>query len=386
MSFTEVSSESWFSRIGNSIKSFLFGLVLIPASIALLCWSEGRSVTTAKSLQEGAGAVVSTESAAVAPANEGKLIHVTGEATTSDTVSDPTFGLSAPAIRLSRKVEMYQWKEKSTSSTHKKFGGGTETETTYRYEQTWAPDRIDSSRFKVPEGHANPSAMLAQDFTAVAPHVQLGAFHLPPDVIGRMTGDEPLRPTDADLKALPPALPAQARLSDRGFYFGADPSAPAIGDQQVTFKVLRPGTFSILAQQAGDSLRPYATKAGREIERVECGNVAAAAMFQHAQSENAVLTWILRGVGFVLMSLGIGMVLSPISVFADVIPFIGSILGAGAFLAALLLGFAGSLITIAIAWIVVRPVLGVGLLVVAIAALVFGRKLGQSRQAAPAAA
>src|SRR3954468_1504417 len=137
-SFTETTSESWFSRIGNSIKSFLFGLVLIPAAIVLLSWSEGRSVTTAKSLKEAAGAVVPVDSTAVAPANEGKLIHVSGDATTGDVVSDPTFGISARALRLSRNVEMYQWKEKTSTTSHKKLGGGKETETTYSYEKGWS--------------------------------------------------------------------------------------------------------------------------------------------------------------------------------------------------------------------------------------------------------
>lgn len=383
--FTETTSESWFSRIGSSIKGVLFGILLIPASIILLSWSEGRAVKRADSLKEGAGNVVAVDSAAVSPANDGKLIHVTGEATTNETVTDPTFGISAPAIRLARKVEMYQWKEKSESRSEKKLGGSKETTTTYSYEQVWSDDRIDSSKFKRPDGHTNPSTMIAQDTSTVASHVQLGAFRVPAEVIRQMTGDEPLLPTDADLQKLKPELREKARLSEKGFYFGSDPAAPVIGDQQVTFKVLKPATFSILAQQSADSFRPFTSKNGDTILEVECGSVNAATMFQHAESRNTMLTWVLRGVGFIAMSLGIGMILSPIAVFGDVIPFIGSILGGGVFLAALILGFAGSLITIAIAWIVVRPVLGISLLVIAIAALVFGKSLGK-KKAVPMAA
>ena len=36
----------------------LVGLVLIVAMVVLLFWNEGRAVTTARSLAEGAGAVV----------------------------------------------------------------------------------------------------------------------------------------------------------------------------------------------------------------------------------------------------------------------------------------------------------------------------------------
>ena len=68
--FSEVSSESWFGRIGNSIKGILFGIILIPISVLLLSWNEGRAVTTAKSLKEGAAAVVSVEAAPIVPAND----------------------------------------------------------------------------------------------------------------------------------------------------------------------------------------------------------------------------------------------------------------------------------------------------------------------------
>jgi hypothetical protein len=384
--FSETSSESWFGRIGDSIKGFLFGLVLIPAAVVLLSWNEGRTVTTAKSLAEGLAAVVSIEPGTIAPANDQKLIHVSGDATTSDVVSDPLFALSAPALRLARKVEIYQWKEREESSTQKKLGGGTETTKTYKYEKTWADAPISSAQFKLAEEHRNTGEKLAPDETFPAPHVTLGAFKVPPSVLAKMSGDEPLTPTDADLAKLKPDWQGKAKLADSGFYFGTDPTAPAIGDQRVTFKALKPAVFSVVAQQSGDTFAPYHTKAGRDLERVESGTVDAAGMFAHAASENALITWILRAAGFVAMSLGIGMILSPISVLADVIPFLGSLLGAGVFLAALFLGAAGSLVTIAVAWFVVRPVLSIVLVVLALGGLWLGRQMGAGKRPAPAAA
>ena len=223
--------------------------------------------------------------------------------------------------------------------------------------------------------------MVAESHTTTAQKATLGAFRLTASVIGEMQGDEPLTPTDADLEKLKPALKEKAKLADDSFYFGADPSAPVIGDQRVTFKALKPATFSVIAQQVGDTFAPYATRAGNEIERVESGAITAGAMFQHAASENALLTWVLRGVGFIVISIGIGLVLRPISVFADVIPIVGGMLGAGLGLAAIVLGLTITLITIAVVWIVVRPILGVTLLALAIAGLVFGRRLGARGQA-----
>ena len=57
-SFTETSSRSWISRIGDSIKGVLFGLLMIAGSTVLLFWNEGRAVQTMRSLEEGAAVVV----------------------------------------------------------------------------------------------------------------------------------------------------------------------------------------------------------------------------------------------------------------------------------------------------------------------------------------
>jgi hypothetical protein len=364
----------------------LVGFVFIVIAVILLSYNEKRAVTTAKSLKEGAASVVSVEPGSVDASNDKKLIHVSGDATTAEVLSDPKFAISANALRLARDVAMYQWKEDEKSETKKNLGGSTETVKTYTYEKVWSDKKIDSSKFKHAQDHENPGAMLADNVTIVAKKATLGAFQLTPGVIGKMRGDEALTPTDADLGKLKPELKDKARLCDEGFYFGGDPTAPVIGDQRVTFKVLKPGTFSVLAQQVGQTFAPYPTHAGDEIERVESGTVTAGAMFQHAESENAMLTWILRAVGFVVVSIGIGLILRPIAVFGDVVPIVGGILGAGLGVAAILVGLVITLVTIAVAWIFVRPVLGVVLLVLAIAAFIFGHRLGKGRKAGVATA
>jgi hypothetical protein len=56
--YTETTTKGWSTRIGESIKGILFGIVLIGLSCMLLFWNEGRAVQTTKSLNEGAGLVV----------------------------------------------------------------------------------------------------------------------------------------------------------------------------------------------------------------------------------------------------------------------------------------------------------------------------------------
>ncbi|MEI7954239.1 MAG: TMEM43 family protein [Verrucomicrobiota bacterium] len=380
--FTEFTSQSWGGRILNSLKGILFGIILIPISIILLFWNENRAVTTAKGLKEGAAAVVSIEATSVVAANNKKLVHLSDQVTSGDEVlKDPLFGVSAKGIRLTRIVEMYQWQEEKSSETRKKLGGGTETATTYSYKQVWSDKLISSGNFN-PEhrlDHQNPTARLADPLTLVGGNVRLGAFKLPAGVITKMQGDAVLAATDEDLAKVAPDLRSKLTLAAGTFYAGADPANPALGDQRVSFKVLAPAVWSVIASQIGDTLEPFQPKDGPAIERVEPGTVSAEVMFKHAASENSMLTWGLRLGGFVLMALGLGLIVSPLSVFADVIPFLGDVVGAGVGFAAILLAFVGSITVIAVAWFAVRPLLTIALALVAAAALIMAWRRGHAR-------
>jgi hypothetical protein len=377
-SFSTTSHNSWGGRIVSSLVGVIVGILFIPGSIFLLSWNEHRAITTTHSLKEGAAAVVDISADKIDSANDGKLVHVTGPVTTRDGVSDSTFAVSAPALRLHRMVEMYQWKETQSSEEKKNLGGSTETVTTYKYEKEWSGSLIDSSDFKQPEGHGNPTEMIESE-TFKAQDAQLGAFAVPEAIIDMMDGDKALAPTQENFDGLSGALKESGHLTSGGYYFGKNPEAAIIGDQKVTFEVLKTGTFSILAQQNSATFQPYATKAGDEIERVESGAVDAKLMFQHAQGENTIITWLLRLAGLVLMWIGFGLIFKPLSVLADVIPFLGSIVGAGGGFVALLIAMVGTFTTIAIAWLVVRPLLGGSLLIAAAAALFFAWRAATSR-------
>ena len=101
------------------------------------------------------------------------------------------------------------------------------------------------------------------------------------------------------------------------------------------------------------------------------GKHTADAMFTSAQESNKMLTWILRVVGFVVMFIGFSLLFKPLSVVADVLPIAGDIVGIGTGIVAFLLAAPLSLITIAVAWIFYRPLIGVPLLILAGVGLFF---------------
>lgn len=379
-SFTETTSQGWFSRIIGSIKSVLFGLVLFLVSFPLLFWNEGRAVRTAKSLEEGAGVVVSVPADTVDAGKEGKLVHLSGQATTTEVLADGEFGVQVNAIKLIREVEMYQWDEDKKSETKKKLGGGEETVTTYSYSKEWSDQLIDSSDFKEPSGHENPSQFPVDAQEKTASKVTLGAFTLSEPIVSDLDQSETLA---VDSATLPGAMKDQVKANGSGYYRGADPASPAVGDVRITFKVVKPAVISLVARQVRDTFESYQAQAGDTILLVKYGTLSAEAMFQAAQRENAILTWILRGLGWFLMFLGLTMVFRPIAVFGDVIPLFGTLLGAGIGVFAGLTSIVLSLVTIAVAWIFYRPLLAIALLVVALGSLVLLVRLGlKKRQAA----
>lgn len=365
----ETSSASWFGRIVESIKGVLVGLLLILVAVVLLFWNEGRAVRTAKSLEEGASKVVTVKADAVDAGNDGKLVAVTGEVTAKEDPIDPQFGATAPGIVLRRTVDMFQWIEERKSTTKKKLGGGEETTTEYTYKTDWSAGRVDSGTFKVKEDHENPP-LPYESKRFVAKGATLGAFEMPDRLVSGIDAATPLAVESRALKSAEPAVASAAIVSDGLVYVGRDPAHPALGDCRVKFEIVKATLVSIVAMQSGSTFEPFPTKAGDPIEMLKVGAHSADSMFQAAQATNVTMTWMLRAFGWILAVLGFYLVFRPLEVVADVVPILGSLLGAGLFLFALLIGTFLSAVDVAIAWIFYRPILGGALLGGAVACVV----------------
>ncbi len=380
---SEVSTQGWFGRIGDSLKGMLFGGVLAAVSVAVLFWNEGRAVRRAEALKEGAGAVVSVGADKVDPANEGKLVHLTAMAVTGETLADNEFGVATNALKLQRVAEMYQWEEKKREERKKNLGGSETTTTTYDYAKRWSEKLIDSTKFKQPAGHTNPASMPYPSRLVTADKITVGAFGLSGLLAGKINNFVEL-PVER-LEALPEPMRAKAKLHEGRVYLGADPAVPLVGDLKVGFRVARPALVSLVARQVKGTFEPYATRNGGRIELLQVGEFSAGAMFKRAEEANAFLTWGLRVGGFVVMWIGFMLIAKPLSVLADLVPFIGTVVEFGTGLIAFLLAGVISLVTVAVAWIVFRPLLGAVLLALAIGLPFLVRRMRQGkRSAAPA--
>lgn len=382
---TQVTNTSWFARLGQAIVGVLMGLVFVVVSIGLLFWNEGRAIRTAQGLTEGAGIVRSVSADKVDPSNDGRLVHVSGMLSTAGPVADPDFAIRARGVRLERHVEVYQWKEETHSESRTRLGGGEERTTTYKYVRTWSDKSIDSDRFREPRGHTNP-VMLYQSRDSLAAGTRLGAFAVPNSLLHGFGEAKLLPATEAQVNALQNRVEKPVSLNDGVLYVGRDPSQPAIGDMRISFSEVPLQNASVVAAQSASGFAPFPTNTGTTVELISPGIVDAKVMFQHAQEENVTMTWVLRFIGVVFMLVGFTLVLRPLAVAGSVIPLLGDVVAAGTFLVALVCTMAIAPVVIAIGWLWYRPLIGIGVLVVGVAATWGLAKLMHARAAAKKAA
>ncbi|MBQ7155245.1 MAG: TMEM43 family protein [Synergistaceae bacterium] len=374
MAYTEVETKGWLQRMSESFGGIIVGFVLIAAATWLLWWNEEDTFKTAGAIGEAELVTQDVQDISRAdPALEGKVIHATGRADTQEVLKDSLFGVEAQAISLRRSAEFYQWQEHAQKETRKKLGGGEETVTTYTYSREWVSSPINSGNFRDPD-YKNANTVLAnvEDSTLWANTVTFGAYTLPDFLKHSIGGAVPLTVENANVQAA-------GLLGNSGYntenmvhksgstvYLGMNPNNPEVGDVRVTFEQTPPAEVSLIAQVKGNTFEKFKASNGYTFSRLAMGDVGSSEMFSSARSDNKLFAWIFRIIGIICVIAGLRMIFKPLSVIADVIPILGTIVEGGAGIVAFLLGLAWSLVVIAVAWVRFRPLWAGGLIAAAV--------------------
>jgi hypothetical protein len=376
-SVTEVTTTGWLQRVLGSFVGALIGILMVIGSVILLWWNEGRAVEAIRALDQGARQIVEAKANAVDPANDGKLLHLSGLMETQAPARDAAFGIGADnLLRLKRTVEMFQWTEHKSTRTQKNLGGSETTETTYSYHKEWTDHPVDSSHFHEAEGHRN-AAMPVRSATIDSQDVRLGDYRVDRGLLDEVAAFGAFDPAPAA------NLPAGYRKDGDMLYRGEDAAAPALGDIRIHYAAVPAQTISVVAAQAGGTLAPFHAASGYKIALAEPGIVPAAAMFREKAQEEGVLTWILRAVGFAVMLIGFLLMASPLTVLLGVVPLFETLADIGAFMLALLIALPLTLLVIAAAWITHRPLIGGALVAAGLALAYLLRRLHRARQPQP---
>ena len=158
--------------------------------------------------------------------NNGKLVLITGALAIEDSLDDPLYGIKIRAVKMKKRIQMYQWYE--TADQKEVAEGEHDGHTSYSYAKDWFDQRIDSERFQNTMGHHNPESWPYNSSVKTNQRVKIGGF-LMGKVIKKkfqeyvhFTSDE--RPEDKSIKM------------HGGLYFHAnDVWQPDVGDMRVHF-------------------------------------------------------------------------------------------------------------------------------------------------------
>ena len=176
---TVSSHHSYGSRVGNSFKAILWGIILVIVSIWLLAWNEKNYVETKAALKEWAEIVQEANIDQINPDLEWQEIHVSGEtASNAEALKDNIFWVVTDNLKLKRTVEMYQWYEEEHEECHDNYWWSEDCETTYTYDKKWSDDHISSNSFYQTANHENPSTWDYESDERVKEPITLWAYTL----------------------------------------------------------------------------------------------------------------------------------------------------------------------------------------------------------------
>ncbi len=410
MPYQTTTKTSYGKKVGNAFKSTFTGILLIIIGTIAVFWNENRAIKTYRAINDSEKHCVEmNDISQVNPDFNGKIVHCSGQALTEDVLSDAIFGVSVNGFSLNREVSYFQNIETAHSEDKEKIGGSTETTTTYTYEPGWVSEPIMSSEFKDPaRQNSNFVNVNVEQKDWMAEHVSFGAFRLPGFIISQI--DKPQQAaigmTDSlakqwnasiaqrlnERRDLGKNIPGQLGLIDsinyvhvqgNTVYFGKTPNSPSIGDVKVTFSYTpNEQLVSIIAKVNNNTFEPYIAKNKKTFSAVQLGDVSAEAMFETARQSNKMITWVIRIVLIILIIAGFKAAVGLLPTLLKVLPFLGKgvekILG----FVSTIIGLIWSFIWIGIAWIAVRPVISILLLVLIVGFIILLKKRSKKAEQA----
>ena len=225
-------------------------------------------------------------------------------------------------------------------------------------------DEVENSSSFEESGHDNPGQMPYEEEVYLANQVELGAFKLSSTQISMLSTNALVTP-DATV-----FLPNGYSVVDKYITTASSMSNPQVGDVRVSFKYSNDTDITVLAMQKGESFADYVSAKDKVINELHSGLLSGEEMIDIVETENNIFKWVLRFLGVVLVTAGSAALLTPILMVVSIIPLIGDgIAGILRFIASLI-GFAFSMLVIALAWIFYRPLIGICLLAVVVGVIV----------------
>ena len=302
------SSESvgFFSQFGDSVKGILTGFALIPLSIFLIfkvetCTQAGDAFKNAKPVTQ---------------MEEGKPVYITGKLSAQPVGS--LFVKTGNYIKVSESSEVYAWDEEERTE-----GEGSNKKKIRECKLKWTSDPESPSKFQLPACKAKAfHQRRVKSDTNVANGGKLSSE-------GK-TYNVNLADTDFT-SSVPSSKPADSEINTNGYISSgtylyssstcANNEVEGCERVSVSATPIPEGDMTFLGTLKGDALGKYTYK----DEAFMSASVGDYAQTMSAiKSDDSTKKWIGRVIGFIMMWAGLSLLVGPVTMLLDFIPFVGT--------------------------------------------------------------
>ncbi|MGH8211904.1 MAG: TMEM43 family protein [Rhodanobacteraceae bacterium] len=236
----------------RTLATAIAGAIVVAVALLLVGFTEHADRLRVMGEDALGGFVLSGSEAKPGAVSDGRLVFVSGDTQITKSALDPQFNISAEAVALVRKVEMFQWHE---------INGGRRS-----YDQDWVDHPVDASKFSQPAGHENPGAFPFLGARFDSADVRVNGFQLGAKLVSEIAGVEEFAP---DFHALPPNLAATFQAHNDALVTSVDPEHPRIGDLRVSWMQIAPKDLTVLARAQGGVLVQTQDASGRDLTQVQ---------------------------------------------------------------------------------------------------------------------
>ena len=275
----------------RKLATKIAGALLIIAGLLLIGFTGHADRLRAMGEDALGGFVLQGSDARPGSGSDGQLVFVSGPVQVGQPARDAQFNVSANAVALVRKVEMFQWHEISG--------------TIRSYDLDWVDHPVDSSGFVQPSGHHNPGAFPFQRERFDSPDVRVGGFKLGPKLVDGISGVEGFAP---DLHGLPANMAASFQVYDATLVTSVHPGQPQLGDLRVSWMEIAPTTLTVLARAQDGELVETPDASGHPLAQVQIGQRSLSDVVPGA-APRPRLAWARRVLALLLAWLGLTLLL-----------------------------------------------------------------------------
>ncbi len=353
-------------RENNDFAFIGVGVLAILIAIYCIFYTAGVGLGGVKPVKVAGVHVLPVPNAPISMDNNNKVIYTHGTPISNMELTDPLLGMSVKAIKIIRKIEMFQWAQ-SQESKKEKLKDSVDKETVvYTYRPIWSSDLIDSESFKDKVNYRNPLNMPVDGLKRKVQDVAVGDFHLSDELIDMISTEEQIDLSKLDIGDLQSRSKTKIFHDGQYIFSGDDVNHPVVGDLRISLYKIAPNEISIIAMQSDGKLHAIPLEDGKKIAYIETGRVSLKEM---VSSNSGLIPWIFYFLGLVLIGFGVVAILMAVNrhLFQQVQVFV-SALGLYVF-AAVIAVLCWSMVMM-FAFYFVKPI-GAGVFFVIVALLVF---------------